>query len=75
MGQFLSILPVKAENAGLLSVGVNPNGTTQTCSNCGARVLKRLSDCWHSCPHCHYEADRDVNAAVNMKNLAVAYRQ
>jgi putative transposase len=69
-GQFLSILKVKAENAGLLTVAVNPNSTSQTCSNCGANVPKQLSDRWHSRPHCHYEADRDVNAAVNIKTLA-----
>ncbi|PSO92136.1 MAG: transposase [Cyanobacteria bacterium QS_9_48_30] len=69
-GQFLSILKVKAENAGLLTVAVNPNSTSQTCSNCGANVPKQLNDRWHSCSHCHYEADRDINAAVNIKTLA-----
>jgi len=77
LGQFLTILRVKAENAGLLSVAVNPNGTSPNCSNCGANVPKQLSDHpkqlsnrWHSCPHCHYETDRDVNTAVNIKTLA-----
>ena len=69
-GQFLSILKVKAENAGLLSVAVNPNSTSQTCSNCGANVPKQLNDRWHSCSHCHYEVNRDKNAAVNIKTLA-----
>ncbi|PSP20471.1 MAG: hypothetical protein BRC52_08515 [Cyanobacteria bacterium SW_5_48_44] len=37
---------------------------------CGANVPKQLNDRWHSCSHCHYEADRDINAAVNIKTLA-----
>jgi putative transposase len=40
-GQFLTILEVKAANAGLFSVAVNPNGTSQTCCNCGAKVPKQ----------------------------------
>jgi putative transposase len=72
-GQFLSILKVKAENAGLMSVAVNPNGTSQTCSNCGRTVKKELSDRWHSCQSCGFEADRDLNASINIKNLAVGH--
>ena len=30
-GQFISILTVKAENAGLKVIAVNPNGTSQEC--------------------------------------------
>jgi len=36
-GQFLLILFVKAANAGLQTIAVNPNGTTQDCSICGLR--------------------------------------
>ncbi|AOY78666.1 transposase [Moorena producens JHB] len=70
-GQFLSILSVKAENAGLMTVAVNPSNTSQNCSNCGKKVPKKLKDRVHSCPHCKYTADRDVNAAKNILNLAV----
>ena len=72
-GQFLSILETKAENAGLLTVAVNPNGTSQNCSNCGHKVPKTLKDRVHSCPKCGYTADRDVNAARNILNLAVGH--
>jgi putative transposase len=68
-GQFLSILSTKAENAGLLTVAVNPKGTSQRCSNCGHKVPKKLSERWHSCPNCGYQADRDVNAARNILKL------
>ena len=72
-GQFLSILSTKAANAGLLTVGVNPKGTSQNCSNCGQKVPKKLSERKHSCPYCGFEADRDINAAINIKNLAVGH--
>ena len=72
-GQFLTILASKAEKAGLLTVAVKPHGTTQECSCCGKTVKKALSDRWHSCPHCGFEADRDLNAAINIKNRAVGH--
>lgn len=72
-GQFLSILQTKAENAGLLTVAVNPRNTSQNCSNCGHKVPKKLKDRVHSCPKCGYTADRDVNAAINILNLAVGH--
>ena len=68
-GQFLSILSTKAENAGLLTVAVNPRNTSQNCSNCGRKVPKKLKKRIHSCPHCGYTEDRDVNAAKNILNL------
>ncbi len=72
-GQFLSILSTKAENAGLLTVAVNPRNTSQNCSNCGQKVPKKLKDRIHSCPNCGYVEDRDVNAAKNILNLAVGH--
>ncbi|NEO50019.1 MAG: transposase, partial [Moorea sp. SIO4A3] len=72
-GQFLSILSVKAENAGLVTKAVNPRNTSQNCSNCGKKVAKKLQDRIHSCPHCGFTVDRDVNAAINVLNLAVGH--
>ncbi|NES42719.1 transposase [Moorena sp. SIO2C4] len=72
-GQFLSILATKALNAGLLTVPVNPRNTSQNCSNCGKKVPKKLKDRIHSCPDCGYVADRDINAARNILNLAVGH--
>lgn len=70
-GQFLQILSIKAANAGLMTIAVNPNGTTQNCSSCGHKVPKGIRDRWHSCPHCGLELDRDHNAAINIKHRAV----
>lgn len=72
-GQFLQILSIKAERAGLLTIAVNPNGTSQNCSGCGMKVHKTLSDRLHVCPECGLTLDRDHNAAINIKHLAVGH--
>lgn len=72
-GQFLQILAIKAERAGLLAIPVNPNGTSQNCSGCGTKVPKTLSDRLHVCPECGLTIDRDHNAAINIKYLAVGH--
>ncbi|MFM6121241.1 MAG: RNA-guided endonuclease InsQ/TnpB family protein, partial [Sphaerospermopsis kisseleviana] len=50
-------------------VAVAPHYTSQKCSNCGAIVKKSLSTRTHKC-NCGCELQRDVNAAVNILNLA-----
>ncbi|MBV8885166.1 MAG: transposase [Chroococcidiopsidaceae cyanobacterium CP_BM_RX_35] len=72
-GEFIEIVTCKAASAGRLTVAVNPNGTTQHCSGCGTKVPKTLSDRWHSCS-CGVELHRDLNAAINIKNLALGHR-
>jgi putative transposase len=71
-GQFIEIVNVKAASAGRITVAVNPKGTTQNCSGCGAKVPKDLSVRWHSCV-CGTELSRDHNAAINIKNLAAGH--
>ncbi|MGY2944690.1 RNA-guided endonuclease InsQ/TnpB family protein [Thermostichus sp. MS-CIW-34] len=72
-GQFLRILAVKAERAGLRVIAVDPSGTSQNCSRCGQKVPKTIRDRWHSCPHCGLELHRDHNAAINIKYRAVGH--
>ena len=70
-GHFLTILHSKAEEAGSLVIPVPAKHTTQACSGCGElpEVPKMLKDRVHRCAWCGYEADRDLNAALNIKRL------
>ena len=66
----------KAFVAGVVTVEVNPHGTSQQCSRCGLkgerfsfRDGKRIKAPWGKlfwCPHCRYEANADWNASVNV---------
>ncbi|WP_374709404.1 zinc ribbon domain-containing protein [Desmospora profundinema] len=60
----------KAESAGKRVVLVNPHHTSQRCSSCGEIVKKTLAERVHRCPFCGYEQDRDINAAINILQLA-----
>jgi len=68
---FINILTFKAEKAGQKVIAVNPNGTSQHCSNCLNRVSKELSERWHYCPSCGLELDRDTNAAILIKKVGL----
>ena len=66
----------KAYAQGIVTVEVNPHGTSQYCSRCGAkgerfsyRGGKRIAEKWGKlfwCPACHYEAHADFNASANV---------
>jgi putative transposase len=62
--QFIEILAGKAESAGRELVKVDPRGTSQECSRCGAVVRKSLAVRVHACPECGLVLGRDHNAAV-----------
>lgn len=64
--RFVQFSAYKAESAGRAVVLVNPRGTTQQCSDCGAVVPKGLSVRVHDCSHCGLKLDRDLNAARNI---------
>src|SRR5207245_1818515 len=64
-GLFLTLLGHKAASAGRRVVEVDPRYTSQDCSNCGARVPKKLSERCHTCPYCGFSCHRDENAARN----------
>jgi putative transposase len=72
-GQFLQILSIKAEKAGLFAIAVLPGGTSQNCSGCSKKVPKTLSDRLHVCPECGVILDPDHNAAINIKYRAVGH--
>jgi putative transposase len=70
-GSFIERITEKAEEAARVFVRVNPRGTSQACSGCGAHVPKDLSVRQHRCPHCGLDIDRDVNAARNVLKLGL----
>lgn len=45
--------------------------SSQICSNCGHRQKLSLEDRIYKCPHCGNEIDRDINAAINIRNFAL----
>lgn len=61
----LARLGLKAGEAGRTLLKVNPQFTSQACSQSGQVRKKDLSERWHSCD-CGAELDRDVNAAINI---------
>ena len=61
--QFRRFLSYKAEEAGRKLGLVNPAYTSQTCSQCGHREEKKLSDRLHICKKCGYSTHRDTNSA------------
>lgn len=76
-GGLLDILQWVCWKRGVFFAKVDPNGTSQTCPNCGAHSGKKaLSQRVHECGECGYITDRDVAAAqVVMQRGLVAVGQ
>lgn len=72
MAAFRRLLEYKAKAAGVQVVVVNPAYTSQRCSGCGELVKKDLKTRVHACPNCGLVLDRDVNAARNILQIALA---
>jgi len=70
--KFIQMLSYKAESAGLRVFAVDPKDTTQECSRChnikkeGERLT--LDDRIYHCNVCGLTMDRDINAALVIKN-------
>lgn len=58
-----------AQKFGKLAIAVPPHHTSQKCSECGNTVKKSLSTRTHVCK-CGCELHRDLNAALNILQLA-----
>ena len=75
-GKINTLAKEKAFAAGTVTVEVNPHGTSQYCSRCGAKGERfslrggsRIKEKWgklFGCPTCHYEANADFNASANV---------
>ena len=73
LGGFLSKLKSKAEVLGIPIIEAPQFfASSKTCSNCGHKKTDlTLSDRQYHCSECGVSIDRDQNAAINLKNVAV----
>ena len=71
-GMIFTSLKDKAASAGLQAAEVAPRGTSQSCSGCGAVAQKSLAVRVHACPASGLVMGRDVNAARNILQRALA---
>ncbi|MFH5801221.1 RNA-guided endonuclease InsQ/TnpB family protein [Haladaptatus sp. CMAA 1911] len=70
--RFIRLLEYKAKLHGVHVVPVCPRDTTKACNQCGVKTDKPLWVREHSCPACGHEEDRDLNAAKNILDKALA---
>lgn len=73
LGNFLALLKSKAEAIGVQILEAPEFfASSKTCSHCGhKKEILTLSERQYDCVSCGHSVDRDVNAAINLKNLAV----
>ena len=64
--ELTEFIKYKARYHGIRLVQVYASGTSQTCSACRNRDAKSRKDKRFSCTGCHYQADADHNAALNI---------
>lgn len=74
MSEFLRVLTYKATWAGILVVKADRwFPSSKTCSRCGAvHAGLTLGDRTFRCPACGLALGRDLNAAINLRNLAAS---
>ena len=77
LGGFLTKLKSKAEVFGIPVIQAPQFfASSKTCSNCGHKKDElSLSERQYHCNVCSHSIDRDVNAAINLKNLAVGHTE
>ena len=77
LGGFLSLLKTKAEARGILVTEASQFfASSKTCSGCGHKKADlTLSERTYPCSECGVSLDRDLNAAINLKNLAAGHAE
>ena len=77
LGGFLEKLKSKGETLGIPIVQADRFfASSKTCSNCGHKKENlTLSDREYYCESCGVSLDRDINAAINLKHVAVGYTE
>ena len=74
--QLRAFIAYKAALAGVRVAYVNPAYTSQTCSACRqCEKANRTSQSTFLCRSCGFSAHADVNAAVNIRQSAIAHRR
>ena len=72
-----TMLQYKCDDAGVWFKAVDESYSTQDCSTCGTRAgpagRQGLAVRHWQCPCCGTQHDRDVNAAVNIRNRGLAW--
>ncbi len=76
LSELLNILEYKAESQGQIVKRISANyASTQLCSSCGYQNKQLKNNCairtW-TCPECNSEHDRDINAAINIRDYKFA---
>lgn len=69
-GNFTQLLQYKAESAGCVAVGVNPQYTSMTCNECENVQKISLSQRTFVCEECNHTEDRDIHASKNILERA-----
>ena len=77
LGGFLTKLKTKAEACGIPIVEANQfYASSKTCSSCGHKKDDlTLADRTYHCSQCDVSIDRDVNAAINLRHVAVGHTE
>ena len=70
-GNFTQLLQYKAESAGCVAVGVEPQYTSMTCSECKNVQKISISQRAFLCEKCGMKKDRDINASINILDRAL----
>lgn len=72
--QLKSSIKNAASRLGKIFIEVNPANTTKICSRCKSMssVPIPLEQRTYICPNCGLKIDRDINAAINIKNRGLA---
>ncbi|MCK5050068.1 MAG: transposase, partial [Candidatus Heimdallarchaeota archaeon] len=65
MSRFTEFLTYKAKKVGKRVIEISERNTTKTCSKCGKKEKRKLSDRVIKC-NCGNNMDRDLNSAVNI---------
>ena len=69
---FQQMMAYKSAKVGKITVKIGRfEPSSQICSNCGHRQKMSLGIRVYKCPNCNIIIDRDLNAAINIRNFAL----